>query len=250
MLAVVLVSQLAGLVLVSAFVAARGEGPPGGDALAWAALSGAAGVAGLAAFYSGLAAGAMGVVAPISATAAVVPVAVGVATGDRPGPLQVAGIVLAVGGVALAAREQPEPGRPVRVAAGVPLALAAALGFGLFFVGMDRAAEADVAWAIFANRVTGVTLLALAALLLRPVLSLSRPDLGALVAVGALDATANGLFAIASTKGLVSLVAVLGSLYPVVVVALALLVLKERLRGSQLIGAALALVGVVAISAG
>jgi drug/metabolite transporter (DMT)-like permease len=246
----VLVSQAAGFVLVAAFIAIRGEGPPGGDFVVWAALSGAAGAAGLGAFYRGLSTGAMGVVAPISATAAIVPVVVGVATGDRPSAIQYAGIALAVAGGVLAAREPPEPGKPVRIATGVPLALAAALGFGLFFVGMDRASDADVGWAIFANRTTSVLLLAAAALALRPSVRIGRADLGALVAVGVLDISANGLFAVASTKGLVSLVAVIGSLYPLVVVALAFAVLKERLRPSQLAGAALALVGVVAISAG
>ncbi|MBA2505222.1 MAG: DMT family transporter [Thermoleophilaceae bacterium] len=243
-------SQLAGLAIVSVIILVRGDGPPAGSDWAfYAAASGAAGAVGLAAFYRGLAIGAMGVVAPISAIAAVVPVVVGVASGERPGALQFAGIAIAITGVALTSLEAPEEGASARLAAGVPLALAAALGFGLFFVFMDRASDADVGWALFANRCTGVSLLLLAVLVVRP----GRPDrrsVGLVALVGVLDTSANGMFAIASTKGLVSLVAVLGSLYPVVVIALARFVLQERLRRIQLVGAALALTGVALISAG
>src|SRR5688500_16668174 len=93
---VLLVSQITGLVVIAAFVAARGDGAPGGDFAVFAALSALAGIAGLAAFYRALAIGNMGVVAPISACAGVVPVVVGVATGDRPSAIQAAGIGLAL----------------------------------------------------------------------------------------------------------------------------------------------------------
>ncbi|MGH2980325.1 MAG: EamA family transporter, partial [Solirubrobacterales bacterium] len=101
---VLVASQLTGLVLIGAYVAIRAEGPPGGDLALWAPLSGIAGAVGLAAFYRGLAVGNMGVVAPISATAAIVPLAVGVAGGDRPAELQYVGIALALVGIVLASR--------------------------------------------------------------------------------------------------------------------------------------------------
>lgn len=243
-------SQIAGLVLVSIVVLARGEGPPAGTEWAlYAAASGATGVVGLAAFYRGFVIGAMGVVAPIAATSALVPFVVGVASGERPSAIQFAGVAVAIAGVTFASLEPRVAGTPVRLAAGVPLALAAALGFGLFFVFMDRASDADVTWALFGNRVTGVTLVLAAVLVLRPGVPGPRPAL-AIALVGLLDVSANAMFALASTKGLVSLVAVLGSLYPVVVIALASAILGERLRGIQLAGAAGALAGVALISAG
>src|SRR4051812_47942849 len=98
LLNVLVASQGVGLVLIVTFVVLRGEGPPGGDFAVFAALSGVAGVIGLSAFYRGLAVGNMGVVAPISATAAVVPVVVGIATGDRPGTVQAVGRGLALAG--------------------------------------------------------------------------------------------------------------------------------------------------------
>jgi drug/metabolite transporter (DMT)-like permease len=245
---VLVASQLTGFLLIGTYVAARGEGPPGGELLLWAPLSGLAGAMGLAAFYRGLAVGNMGVVAPISATAAVVPLVAGVAGGDRPGGLQYAGIGLALVGVVLASRE--EVGGPGRVARGAGLALVSALGFGLFFVGMDQASDDDVAWAILVNRATSVTVLLAGFAVLRPRLAVRRPDVPVLVAVGTLDIAANAMFAVASTEGLVSLVSVLGSLYPITTVALAGAVLAERPHRVAQIGVVLSLSGMALIAAG
>jgi drug/metabolite transporter (DMT)-like permease len=250
LLNVLVASQVTGLVLIGAYVALRGEGPPDGDLLLWAPLSGLAGAIGLAAFYRGLAVGNMGVVAPISATAAVVPLAVGVASGDRPGGLQYAGIALALVGVVLASREEVGARLGGPTARGAGLALLSALGFGLFFVGMDRASDEDVAWAILLNRCASVTVLLAAFAVLRPPLAVRRSDLPALALIGALDISANAMFAIASTKGLVSLVSVLGSLYPLTTVGLAAMVLGERPHRTARIGVVLALAGVAFIAAG
>jgi drug/metabolite transporter (DMT)-like permease len=250
LLAVLLLSQAAGLALITAIVAARGEGPPAGEYLGFAVLSGLAGACGLAAFYRGLAVGAMAIVTPISATAAAIPVTVGLATGDRPSSLQAAGMAVAVVGVVLASRERGDAAVRARVAAGAGLALVAAAGFGCFFLAIDRASDGDVFWAILGNRLTSVTVLAVAALALRPRLAVGGGHGAALLAVGLLDITANSLFALAATEGLVSLVSVLASLYPVVVVMLARLFLGERVHALQQAGAAGALAGVLLISAG
>jgi drug/metabolite transporter (DMT)-like permease len=243
-------TQLAGFALIGAYVAIRGDAPPAGDIFLWAPLSGLAGALGLAAFYRGLAVGNMGVVAPISSTAAVVPLVVGVAGGDRPAAVQYAGIALALAGVALASREEVGGGLRGNTARGAGLALLSALGFGLFFVGIDNASDEDVAWAIFFNRAASVTVLLAAFAALRPPLAARRSDLPVLGLIGACDISANAMFAVASTKGLVSLVSVLGSLYPLTTVALAAVVLRERPHRVAQIGVALALSGVVLIAAG
>src|SRR5919201_823052 len=250
LLAVLLLSQGTGLLLIALIVGLHGRPAPDAEHVLYACLSGLAGVIGLAAFYRGLAVGAMAVVAPISGTAAAIPVAFGLITGERPSGLQAVGIGLAIAGVALASRELPEEGGGPRVAAGVGLALLSALGFGSFFVAMDAASGPDLFWAIFFNRATSVTALVLAALALRPRLRPSRADLGVVLSIGLLDISANALFAAASTRGLVSLVAVLASLYPVVTVLLARLVLGERVRRVQQAGVAAALARVALISAG
>ena len=248
---VLVASQGVGLILISAFVAIRGEGAPGGDFAVFAALSGVAGVTGLAAFYRALAVGNMGVVAPISATAAVVPVVVGIATGDRPGAVQAAGLALALAGVVLASREEVvEAQVSTRTARGAGLAMLSALGFGCFFLGMDKASDADVAWAMLANRATGFSLLVFAALVVRPPVRVRRPDIPALLMVGTLDIAANATFAIATTKGLVSVVSVLGALYPITTVGLAALVLKERPHRLAQAGVVTALLGVALVAAG
>ena len=256
MLAVLLVSQGVALLLLLPFALALADERPSAAAVGWAALGGSAGVVALGAFYRGLAIGTMSVVAPISATGAAVPVLVGLAEGERPGALQVAGMVAALAGVILASRES-EPaedlGSDHRQAgrAAVGLALVAALGFGTFFVGVDRAsATAEVPWVIVISRSCSLVLVLSAALLARPELPRDPVSFGALAMVGVLDLGANGLFAIATTKGLLSVVAVLGSLYPAVTVVLARLVLAERVSRLQEVGVALTLAGVVAISAG
>jgi drug/metabolite transporter (DMT)-like permease len=248
---VLLVSQATGLAGIAALVAASGVGaPPAGDLLP-AFGAGVAGAAALGAFYRGLAIGTMSVVAPISATGAVVPVVVGLATGDDPGSLQLVGMAAAVTGVVLVARELDESGaRPAATRHSVALALAAALGFGTFFVGMDASAESGVLWSLLTARVAAVVAVLAVVVAARPSLRAAPPALAALVAVGVLDLTANGLYTAASTEGLLSVVAVLASLYPVMTVVLARAVLGERVRPIQNLGIVAALAGVALIASG
>ena len=250
LLTVLLVSQAISVLPLAAIVALRGEPVPSWPDPLWAALGGLAGVVGLASFYRGLAVGAMSVVAPISGLAATIPVAVGVATGDRPSALQAAGIAVALAGVAIASREEHEETGAYRVATGVGLALLSALGFGCFFVGLDAGSEGDLWWALLFVRAASLSAILLAALVLRPSLRLGRADLPALLAIGVLDVTANGLFAAAANEGLVSVVAVLGSLYPVMTILLARLVLEERVARLQQAGVVAVLTGVALIAAG
>ncbi len=224
---------------------------PSASAVGWAALAGSAGIIALAAFYRALAIGTMSVVAPISATAAAVPVLVGLGAGERPSTLQVAGRAAALAGVILASREPIEEGAPPPNRTAIGLALVAAAGFGTFFVGIDKAsATAEVPWVIVVQRCCSVSLLVIATLVVRPSLPRDGSSLLVLAAVGLLDLGANGLYALATTHGLLSVVSVLGSLYPAVTVVLARFVLAERIARVQEVGVVLALAGVVAISAG
>lgn len=246
-LTVLAASQVAGLVAIAALVAALGREPFGPDGLALAAAAGAGGAVGLAALYRGLAIGAMAVVAPISACSAALPVAYGLARGERPGPLQLAGIGVALAGVALASRERSELG--ARLAAGVGLALVAAAGFGWYYIAIDAAAARDPLWAVLAARGAAAALAVVAAGA-RGSLRFPVRRLGLLVAIGLLDVTANGLLVLALRMEYLSLVSVLASLYPLTTVALAYLLLRERIARVQAGGVALALAGVALISAG
>jgi drug/metabolite transporter (DMT)-like permease len=224
---------------------------PSLSAVGWAALAGSAGIVALGAFYRALAIGTMSVVAPISATAAAVPVLVGLIEGERPSTLQVAGMAVALAGVIFASREPIEDGAAPPNRAAIGLALVAAAGFGTFFVGIDKAsATAEVPWVIVVQRCSSLALLVIAALAVRPTLPRDAPSLLILGMVGVLDLGANGLYALATTKGLLSVVSVLGSLYPAVTVVLARFVLAERISRVQEVGVVLALAGVIAISAG
>ncbi|MBA3365859.1 MAG: DMT family transporter [Actinobacteria bacterium] len=248
-LPVMLIAQTAGTAVIAVVVSAHAE-RPNGAAVLLAAPAALAGTLGIFAFYRGMAVGAMSIVAPIAGVSAVIPVAVGVLTGDRPSPLQALGIAFALLGVALAAREPGDSARTGRVAAGVGLALFAAAGFGLYFPVMYEAARVDVLWAVLVFRLTSTALVASAFLAVRPRLELRRSDVAATAAIGVLDTGATLLFAAAATSGLVSLVSVLASLYPVVTIVLARYVLEERVARVQRVGAAIALAGVVFISTG
>src|SRR3954452_15695247 len=214
---VVLVSQAVGLAGVVEGAAVRSGGYHPGAGLP-GVLAGLAGVAAVSSFYRSMTLGAISVAAPILATSAVVRVAVALPTGERPSAVQLAGIGAALAGVALVSREPSAGGGTVR-GAGVTLALVAALALGLQLVALDNAARADPLWGVATARLTSVTAFAAAALVVRP--AFARAALPALVLVGLLDVTANAGFAVATTHGYLSIVAVLGSLFPLVTVALA-----------------------------
>ena len=244
------IAQAAGLLLAAAVVAATDVGTPSGAQFAWAALAGIVGVVGLAAFYRALAVGTMGIVGPITATASIVPLAFGLARGERPSSLQGVGVGLAVVGVIAASLEHTPERAGRRFGIGVGLALLAAASFGWSLVGLSRAAPGGTAWAVLTMRLVAVPLVLVAALALKPRIPQSSRGWLLLVGVGIADTGATLLYAAASTRGLLSIVAVLSSLYPIVIVVLARVLLSERIARPQLAGVAVALAGVALVSAG
>lgn len=248
-LTVVLVSQLAGAAFVGGLVLLRGQGPPGPRTLLVGATGGLAGAVGLAALYRGLAVGRMALVAPTAALSGTIPVAWGLARGDRPSPLQLVGVGLAIGGIMLAARTPDDHGE--RGTAGLGLAIVAAVALGLVIIALDEAGRRDPLWGTLAVRVGALSLLAAAALVRRPQLAVGIGDGGRLAVTGVLDNGANLMFAMAASRGgLLALNAVLGSLYPVTTALLARFVLGERLSAVQTVGVLIALGGVALIAGG
>jgi drug/metabolite transporter (DMT)-like permease len=246
-LRVLVYAQLGGLVTIALIVAARGRGPAD-DAAFLAVPAAISGTLGLYAYYRGMAVGAMSVVAPIAGVSAVIPVIVGLASGDRPSAPTAAGIACALIGVYLAARDPHRQG--ARLAAGVGLALLAAVGFGGYFPPMHAAGDADFWWASLLFRMTSTSVILTAALIRRPPLRMPGPDLPVVILVGIGDMAGNLLFAAASAQGLVSVTSVLASLYPIVTIVLARTVLAERVAPSQQVGIGLTLAGVALISVG
>jgi drug/metabolite transporter (DMT)-like permease len=246
-LRVLVYAQLGGLATIALIVGVRGRGPAD-DAAFLAVPAAVSGTLGLYSYYRAMAVGAMSVVAPIAGVSAAIPVVVGILSGDRPSAATSLGILCALGGVFLASREPQRGG--ARLAAGVWLALLAAAGFGGYFPPMHAAGDADFWWAALLFRITSTSVIVAAAAISRPPLRLGPVDLPLILLVGIGDMAGNLLFAAAASKGLVSVTSVLASLYPVVTIVLARIVLAERIARSQEAGIALTLTGVALISAG
>jgi drug/metabolite transporter (DMT)-like permease len=253
LLTVLWVSQGSALLILGA--AALLGAPTEHDTAAtlWGGASGILGLCGLAAFYRALSIGSMSIVAPLSATGTVIPVLAGLLSGERPSVIQGVGIAFAVCGVILAAREAPgaDPVARRDSRRSILLALVAAVGFGSFFAGIDRAEQTgDVVWVLLMARLPDVAILTALVLVRRPVISREPRLLGPLLVVGVFDLLANLTFTIATGRGLLSVVGVLGSLYPAVTVVLARVLLHERPTPIQDVGVAVTLAGVLAIAAG
>lgn len=246
--AVVAITQAAALVALSAILLVRHTGFSSsfsGIGPGWAIGAGVAGAAGLVSFYTALASGTMGVVAPISSLGAFVPVLLGLLTGEEPSVTAWVGMAVAVTGAALASGPELTGALPARP---VILAAVAAVFFGTALFCLDRGARFALLETLWTMRLTTVALFLVAGLAARSVGGARIHDLPVLTVIGLGDVTANALFAFSSSRGMVSVASVLGSLYPVATVFWARVILGERLRRIQAIGVALTLVGVVAIA--
>ncbi|HEY8820634.1 MAG TPA: DMT family transporter [Dermatophilaceae bacterium] len=246
--AVVAVTQSAALVALSAILLVRNTGlSPSftGNAPLWSIAAGVSGAAGLIFFYTALASGTMGVVAPISSLGALVPVLLGMITGEQPSASAWVGMAVAVAGAALASGPELSGALPARP---VILAALAAACFGTALFCIDRGARFAVLETLWTMRLTSVVLFLVAGLVVRSAGGTRVHDLPVLAVIGLGDVTANALFAVSSSRGLVSVASVLGSLYPVATVFWARLLLGERLRRIQAFGVVLTLLGVVAIA--
>ncbi len=242
-------SQIVGLLGAAVWLALSGDAWPGLDDALPAFGAGSAGIIGLAALYRGMAVGAMGIVAPISAASPLVPLGLDVAQGHSPAALQWLGIVVVLGGIVVLSR-QPGSAPTRGLAAGVALALVAALAFGLYFIGLDAAADGSVPWAVTLARTAAGALVLTAALAGRKTVVPPRKLLPMIAAVGFFDTSANVCVAVASTHSSAGIVAVLSSIYPVVTIALAFALLGERLDRTRRLAGIVALGGAALVAAG
>jgi len=244
---VLFVSQPPTLVLIAAVVILRGVRVTPGPWIVAGVLAGLVGLVGLSAAYRGMAIGVVSVVSTIAATGPVVPIIVGLALGERPSLVQFGGIVATLLGIGLLAFDRrPQAGG--KLVPGVALALLAALAFGVFLVAIRYASRPDPLLGVLATRAGSVSALLLLGLAFRSRITLGRRDLPSLFTVGVLDVSADVFFAFATTVGLLSIVSILSSLYPVATVILARIVLRERMARLQQAGIVIALAGVLLIS--
>ena len=244
---VIVAVQLVGALVAGLLVLAGGDPMPHGGALVGALFAGCSGFVGLTIFYRALAVGTMSVVAPIAATGVVLPLIVGIAGGDNPAATQAVGLVATVAGVLLATRERSNSAAAQRSGAG--LALLSAVGFGGYFIGAHAGARGGVPWLLLLSHAVTIPF-AIVALAMGSLVRTRGRDGLALIAIGLVDLGATGLYGVANRHGLLSVVAVVGSLYPLTTLILARRFLHERLARPQAAGVALALGGVALIAAG
>jgi drug/metabolite transporter (DMT)-like permease len=246
--AVVLISQAAGFVVIAAVVAGRGVAFPGIEAMYPAAIAGVLGAFCIVIFYLALSYGPVSVVAPVLASSAIIPVVYGLIRGERPSALQLAGLVATLVGVILVSWSSGDG--HARGRRGIAFGVVAAVLLGSLLVIFSRASAEDAYWAPFVLRTFSMGSILFIVLTRRVSVRVDRRALGVIAAVGTLDVLANLAYSVSTTLQLLSITAVLSSLFPVVTVALARLHLGERVARIQECGAVLTMLGVLAVAAG
>jgi drug/metabolite transporter (DMT)-like permease len=249
--AVVVWSQLIGLLVLGVAIAVTREALPPAVDMAWGVLAGVGGGIGVVLLYRGLAIGRMAVVAPTTGViAASIPVVTGLALGERPAPLALVGVLVALAAIVLVSSahgELTEHGERRRLPTGLWEGIGGGLGFALFFICLSKTSGAADLWPLVAVRFS-IVVATVGAIATRSSLRPAPGSWGRITVVGLLDMAANLLFLLASRQGLLSIVAVLTSLYPASTVLLARVVLHERLSPVQVGGLLAAGAGVVLIA--
>jgi drug/metabolite transporter (DMT)-like permease len=247
-LSVVLFSQLAGLAVISIVVAGRGVGWPGAEAMLPAAVAGVMAAFCIVAFYLALSYGPISIVAPVLASSASIPVVYGLVRGERPSPVQLSGLVATLAGVMLVSWRGGHGN--ARGRRGIGFGVVAALLLGTLLVLFSRAAAVDAYWAPLVVRVVSLSMICVFIGVRRTTPRVARRALAVFASIGALDMLANLAYSVSTTLQLLSVTAVLSSLFPVVTVALARLHLGERVTRVQGAGSAITMVGVLLVAAG
>ncbi len=268
--AVAFVGALAGATVVAAFATIDGGDPRGAD-YAWSLLAGVGNGFGTAFLYRGLSSGRMGVVAPVSGVgAALLPVVVGLVSGERPGPVVWTGMLVALPAIWLVASEQPATAdvidrqahlptvttagehvrRSVTSGSGLPDGVLAGLGFGTLFAALAQIPEESGFFPLALNQLVAAVLVAVVAGVLREAWVPRERAAYAGVVSGTLGALATGLFLVATYHGFLTVSAVLVSLYPAFTVLLAFSVLREHVHRLQGVGLTLCAVAVALVAGG
>ena len=237
--ALLVVGYPAGAVILSLCVVLL-PGQYSSGALLWGVAAGVVGTISIALLYVALSRGPMGVVSPLTAVmSGAIPVAVGLLRGERLTPYAVLGILMAAVAVTLVSRQRGAHA-PIR-ASTIALSLGSGACIGLYLSALGTAPADSGIWAATIGRWTSSVLIAVAVFALARTFPRRRFPWLLALACGVLDASANGIFQLASQHGRLAIVAVLGSLYPAATALLARILLHERLGPVQLAGVVLAL---------
>jgi drug/metabolite transporter (DMT)-like permease len=244
---VVLVGQSVGVVIVLALMVARGESAPSGPDIAWSMVAGLLGAVGLTALYRGLAVGRMGIVAPVTGVlAAIIPVIAGIVLEGVPGPFVLVGIAAALVSVVVVSLVADEGGGR----AGLGLAILAGTTIGLFGIAIAQLSDGHVFGPLAVVRSTQCVLISVLIVVTRSVWRPSARLLPALALIGVADVGGNAFYILAVQSGALAVASVTSSLYPVVTVILAAVLLRERVTRTHALGIMLAALGIVLIGAG
>lgn len=246
---VLLLSQLVATVAILPRMLWESPLDNAGPALFWGVIGGVATAIAVASLFKALAIGTMGIVAPITSLSVLVPVAVGLATGDTLSWLLGAGLLVAVIGTVLASGPEVRTRAPGHGPKPIILAIVAALEFGVANLSVALGSSANVTTTLVSNALTVLVIYATGALILKQVPRADRRSLIGIAAIGILGISANLCFALASTVAPLTIVAVLASLYPVITVLLGWRLLGEHVKRMQLIGVIAVFLGVAAIAA-
>jgi drug/metabolite transporter (DMT)-like permease len=249
-LVVSMIAEASILALLLVLVPATSTSTPGDADLAWGAAAGAAGTVGIIALYHALANGAMTVVAPITGVvSAVVPVAVGLAIGERPSVLALVGVTMAIVSVALVGGliGVPHVRTPVSLAM---VALLSGACFGLLFVFFDQSGDDSGMWPLLGARFASGPILVIALIATRPHDRIDRRTSLVSIFVGVLATSANLFYLLAARRGLLTIVAVVVAMYPASTVLLATVLDRERMRLPQMVGLAIAALALALVTIG
>ena len=249
-LPVLVVSQAFGLATASAALIALWPGPPGHADLLWGLIGGLAGAFGIVTLYRGIAKGIVAIVSPTAALlSAVIPLVAGLILGDKPGLLSLIGMGLCVPAIILLASSSSHAGTDKqRTKSSLSHGFVAGIFFGLFYVAISRPGVHSGFWPLVAARSASITMALVVMLAKREHLVLNKGSLIPAMLAGILDMVANILFVLASSSGMLSIVAMIVSLYPVPTVLMARIVFKERITPARGIGLGLSLAGLALIS--
>jgi drug/metabolite transporter (DMT)-like permease len=238
------VAHASGLLLMIALALANHSACPSRSEIAWALAAGLSGGGALAIFYRALAAGRMGLTAPVAAVlGAAIPTAFNIVTEGPPGIVPIAGFALAGVGILLISRTEDNTR-----ADGIGLAVLAGIGFAGFFLCIKQAGNGSALWIAASSRLGSLVLTGVIVLLGRNFREISRPGVGFGVLAGCLDTAGSALFVRASQTGRLDTAVVLTSLYPAVTVLLARILLKEHFTRWKALGMVAALLAVPMIA--
>ncbi len=253
-LTVLIISNGVGVVLLGTILVGSGRSFSIDPNLVWAVPAGITGIAAMYLLYRSLAMGTMSILAPISATGVILPVIWGIISGDTLSGLKLTGMAAAFLGTILAAMEKSKDDGKIKWTNGIQYALGAAVCIGFYFILMDNACETDPLGASMIMRTTTFILLIPVILISRSPVSrrsikaIPKGHLAIIAFMGVMDTLAAFSFALATRSGMLSIVAVISSLYPAVTVLLSAVIIRERFGRVQSSGVILAILGVVLIS--